>query len=523
MLTSTLALFTRSFRVDARSTQPHVLRLLFAGAILLELVWIHEMEILFGAPGLTVFKWISWLNFVVISLAGVGYFATAISEEKEEESLGLLKMAGISPAALLLGKSTTRLVSLLLMLAVQFPFVLLSITLGGVTMTQVVAMAVALAAYLVFVANLGLLCSVVCPNSRRASTLLTLALFVLLVVLPVLGEFATLWTRMHPAGTFPSRVLTALLKWEQDISMWTRISTIVSTGFAESAISRQVLWHLAAAVGFFGLSWAGFERFTRERHAVGRLERLFARSSRRVQRPRVGRPWALALTWKDFHFVAGGTRMVAARFVLYFLIIGLLFWLMSWDGPVAMRFSRKLLGGIAMVTMMAAAAIELALIASRVYQQEVKAHTLPLLMMLPETAGQIAWSKAASAVPALVPTVSYFLLGALLNPEDFGRGFKEIVTTWTSWYVFVWFVLFLHLAAWLSLIVKWGALPLAILVVYLCQMVLFPIYMVLTWAFFRSNGPSEAPMMVSLMVVGLVGIALLEREIPRRLRKLAAR
>ena len=291
MLSSTLALFTRSFRVDARSTQPHVLRLLFAGAILLELVWIHQMEVLYGAPGLTVFQWIAWLNFGVIALAGIGYFATALSEEKEEDSLGLLKMAGISPAALLLGKSTTRLISVLLMLAVEFPFVLLSITLGGVTMTQVIAMAAALAAYLVFVANLGLLCSVVCPNSRRASTLLTVSLFVLLVVLPVLNSFAGLWTAMHPADTFARRSVATLMRWEQDVSMWSRISAIVSTGFAESALSRQVVWHLAAAIGCFGLSWAGFERFTRESHAVRPLERFFARSSRRVRRRRVGRPW----------------------------------------------------------------------------------------------------------------------------------------------------------------------------------------------------------------------------------------
>lgn len=366
MFSSTLALFTRSFRVNARSTQPHVLRLLFACAILLELVWIHEMEVLYGAPGLSVFKWISWLNFAVISLAGVGYFATAISEEKEEESLGLLKMAGISPAALLLGKSTTRLIAVLLMLAVEFPFVLLSITLGGVTMTQVIAMAVALAAYLVFIANLGLVCSVVCSNSRRASTLMTLSLIAVLIVLPVLGEFATVWMTTHTQATLARRFLGTFMRWEQDVSMWSRISTIVSTGFAESAVSRQVVWHLVAALGFFGLSWAGFERFTRERHAVRPLERLFARPSRRLQRRHVGRPWRLALTWKDFYFVAGGTRMVIVRFVLYFAIIGGLYWLLSWDAPITTRFSQKLLGGTAMVTMLAAAAIELGLIAARV-------------------------------------------------------------------------------------------------------------------------------------------------------------
>ncbi len=269
MFSSTLALFTRSFRVDARSTMPHVLRLLFACAILFELIWTHEMELMFGAPGLTVFKWISWLNFGVISLAGIGYFSSAISEEKEEDSLGLLKMAGVGPIALLLGKSTTRLISVLLLLAVEFPFVLLSITLGGVTMPQVIAMAVALAAYLVFVANFGLFCSVVATTTRRASTMVTLSLCVLLLLAPIFSQFAGAWIGRHLAeDTLTKQCLAGFIKWEDRLSMWSRISAITSTGFDESPFSWQVEFHLATALAFFGLSWAGFERFTRERHGA---------------------------------------------------------------------------------------------------------------------------------------------------------------------------------------------------------------------------------------------------------------
>jgi ABC-type transport system involved in cytochrome c biogenesis permease component len=523
MFSSTLALFIRSFRVDARSTQPHILRLLFAGIILLQLVWIHNMEVQYGAPGLTVFVWIAWLNFAVISLAGLGYFATAISEEKEEESLGLLKMAGISPAALLLGKSTTRLIAVLLMLAVEFPFVLLSITLGGVTMTQVVAMAVALAAYLVFIANLGLICSVVGSNSRRASTMMTLSLIVVLVVFPVLGEFATYWTTTHPQDTLGRRFWATFTQWEQNVSMWSRISTITTTGFSESAVSPQVLYHCVAALGFFGLSWVGFERFTRERHVVRPLARFFTRPSRWLGRRRVDRAWRMALTWKDFHFVAGGRRMLIVRFCLFFIVIGGLFWLVSLEAPQRTRFSLDVLGGTAMIAMLAAGAIELALIASRVFHEEVKAQTLPLLMMLPKTAAQIAWSKAASAIPALVPALCYFLLGAVLNSEESSKDLKGIVTSWAGWYAIVLFVLFLHTAAYLSLVVKWGALPLAIFLVYFSQMLIFPMFAALSWFFFRSGSSGEGPMFFCLITIALTVIGVLEYRIPRRLQTLAGR
>jgi hypothetical protein len=521
MFSSTLALFNRAFRVDARSMRPHVLRLLFAGVILLQLVATQEMESLYGAPGLTFFQWITWLNFGVITLAGIGYFATAISEEKEEDSLGLLKMAGISPVALLLGKSTTRLIAVLLLLAVEFPFVLLSITLGGVLMSQVIAMAVALAAYLVFIANLGLICSVVCRNSRQAATLMTVTLAVFLVVLPVLQELAAFWTMTGVSGGATVQVLTFCIQWERSISMWNRISTITSTGFAESPVSRQVVSHLAASALLFGLSWAGFERFTREKHGLRPLERVFGRTSRGVRRNRCGRPWSLALTWKDFNFVVGGRRMLIVRFLLYFSIIGGLLALFSWDTPA--HLTAKEVGGVAMWSMMVAAAIELGLIASRVFREEVKAHTLPLLMMLPESTAKLCWSKAATAIPFLLPSVFYFCIGAVLDWDDFSTACHDICTSWMGWYVFIWFVLFLHLAAYLSLLVKWGALPLAIFLIYVSQMILFPLFFALSWFLFRTEMSNEGTGMLLLMGIGVAGIIDLEYRIPRRLRLLAGR
>jgi len=522
MFSSALALFTRSFRVDARSTMPHVLRLLFACAILFELIWTHEMELMFGAPGLTVFLWISWLNFGVISLAGIGYFSSAISEEKEEDSLGLLKMAGVGPVALLLGKSTTRLISVLLLLAVEFPFVLLSITLGGVTMPQVIAMAVALSAYLVFLANFGLFCSVVATNTRRASTMVTLTLCVLLLLAPIFSQFGNAWLARHLGEvTLTTQCLAGYIRWEDRLSMWSRISAIASTGFDENPLSWQVAFHLVAALAFFGLSWAGFERFTRERHSAGLLSKVFVRSN--VNRPRlhVGRAWAMALTWKDFNFVAGGTRVLIGKFILYFLVIGGLSWLITHEDPRADY--GKVLGGSAMCTMIVAAVIELGLIAARIFREEVKANTLPLLMMLPKSATEIAWGKMACALPALIPAATYFVLGAMVNADGFQSTFKDVVTSWTGWYWVTWFVIFLFTTAYASLVVKWGAFPLAAFLVFFSQMVLFTVFTAMSWNVFGISVPREEMMMSSLLVVSVPIIPLLARLIPRRLRKLAAR
>jgi ABC-type transport system involved in multi-copper enzyme maturation permease subunit len=514
MLSSTMALFNRSFRIDARSTRPHVLRFLFVGFILLELIGTHEMDLVFGAPGLTVFKSIAWLNFAIITFAGIGYFATAISEEKEEDSLGLLKMAGIGPTALLLGKSTTRLITVLLLLAVEFPFVLLSITLGGVTMTQVIAMSVALAAYLVLVANLGLIFSVLGTNARQASTLMTLTLALLLIVLPLMAQLVQILPNTG-AGT----VAKTLAGWEDKTSMWSRISAITSTGFGESPLSAQVICHLLAALGCFGLSWAGFETFTRERHQVGTTERIFARNPGRATRDRINRAWTNALMWKDFYFVNGGMRMMKIQFVLFLFVIGGLWTLMIWSNPYGIGAS--MLGGTAMMTMLVAAAIELGLVASRIFRDEVQAHTLPLVMMLPKTTQQIAWSKAASALPTLIPAAFYFLLGALMDSDDFGQALSHVVFTWWGLNTFLWFALFLHLAAYLSLAIKWGALPMAIFLVFLFQSMFTTLFGALAFMMFRWQMRSDVPLLVCEISIGAAAIVLLERRIAARLKKLA--
>jgi len=519
---ATLALFIRSFRIDARSVQAHLARLLFVAVIALSMLWAHTISSVISAPGLDFFKHICWLNFFLITLAGVGFFSTAISEEKEEETLGLLRMAGISPVALLLGKSTTRMLSVLMILAVQFPFILLSITLGGVSHTQVLAAAAALVAYLLFIANLGLLFSVLCSTSRRASTLTTFVLVGLLIIEPIfsLVWHVTPWGAVTAVsgGDATKVAITRIVDAMDDVSIIDRISAILNGGFSDNGISRQVIFHATAAAVLFGLSWLLFDRFTRVRHASGRIERIFFEPLRRKRRSRIGRAWNQALTWKDFYFVAGGMRLLVTRFLLYGAIIGGIsyyVWTLSGHAEPLDR----VLGDTAMMSMLVAAAVELSLFASRFLRDEVQEQTLPLLMMLPTTTTRLAWSKAAAAAPLLIPTIFYFVLGALVYPAGLRFAFKEPLSELGSYSAFVWFILFLHLAAYLSLRVKWAALPAALFLTYLMQMIIF-------MAFFatRLNGPNdEHSIAIVQLCVGLVGIVVLELAIHHRLEQLARR
>jgi hypothetical protein len=82
---------------------------------------------------------VMFLNAGFIGIAALSIFPAAISEEKEDETLTLLRMTNLSALSILFGKSTSRFIGAMLLLAVQIPFTLLAITLGGITFSQIAA------------------------------------------------------------------------------------------------------------------------------------------------------------------------------------------------------------------------------------------------------------------------------------------------------------------------------------------------------------------------------------------------
>ena len=161
MTSPLLALFTRSLREDTRGRMTYFARGGLAAFTLLVTAGTTIGSRWKGAPGLEFFVVVVTLQAVCVTIAGLGYFASAVTEEKEEMTLGLLRMTNLNPLSILLGKSTSRLCGALLLLAVTFPFALLAVTLGGISAHQIVASLLALGAYTFFLCNLALLGSVI--------------------------------------------------------------------------------------------------------------------------------------------------------------------------------------------------------------------------------------------------------------------------------------------------------------------------------------------------------------------------
>jgi hypothetical protein len=160
------AFVIRALRQDARFVSQHVMRAGLAVVILLLfLQHIATYSLRVGVGG-SFAQTVMYCCYASVTLLGGVYFSSAIVEEKEEQTLPLLRLTGASPLAILIGKSGPRLVSVVLLLLVITPFLTLAITLGGVLIRGLLTAMLGLLTYAVMFSQLGLFASVVSRNAQ---------------------------------------------------------------------------------------------------------------------------------------------------------------------------------------------------------------------------------------------------------------------------------------------------------------------------------------------------------------------
>ncbi len=463
MFYGVLALLTRSLRQDARQLRNHVFRLAFVAFIYIAMLMATVTSGMFGAPGLKFFEQIAWLNMFFITCAGIGFFSSAITEEKEEDTLGLLQMAGLNHLGILLGKSTSRLIQATMLLVVQFPFSLLAVTLGGVTPYQIIAAYVGLLAYMIFLANLALVWSTVCQRGGTAAGITTLML-VLYFAMPWLAtsiesDLSHLgWDRRH----WLTGTIQATLEWLSTSSIWDRLIAATQTGFNEPIFSTQVKSNALGGAVCFGLAWLLFGPCTRNASSTSVTRGIVLKSNSRVQFLSPGRCWAMPLAWKDFQFIGGGYLFAVVKLIGYACLLALVVYLHQFEGIVASTIQWAEVGKMYSLYMLWAVVIEGCILASRIFHDEVRLQTLSSLLMLPRSISYLGYSKALGCLLSLIPSITCLIAGIILLPGIETQSLLESLLEPYFWGVVLAVAIFLHLIALLSLFVKWGALPLAI-------------------------------------------------------------
>jgi ABC-type transport system involved in multi-copper enzyme maturation permease subunit len=518
-----LALFERTLRLESRSALTCWSRVGLLGIILLILFPIQAMARVgwYGAPGLRFLQQMVWVNLVFITLAGLSYFASAITEEKEEMTLGLLRMTDLNSIAILLGKSTSRLVGAFLLLLVQVPFILLAVTLGGVGLPQILAAYGTLLAYMFLLCNLALLFSVIFRNTATAG-----AVCLFLLLLFFVGHYwaadieQSVGSYYHAnlnRGIWP--LLAALIELWRVATPSERLGTIFKTGFAGPITDIQIWSNLVLGVLFFLLAWMLFDRCTREEKdpSPARQWTFLRRTNRRSRIP-PGAIGAAAITWKDFTFIGGGKFGLLLKFVVVGSLVGLInFIAVESNSRITVEFE----GGTLIWISLAATMVWLALDASRIFKEEVRWKTLSSLITLPMSVSHIAYRKVVGALIGTLPLLAVFALGVILVPEKWGDFFDTIFREPSAFgmlaVAFLQYILFLHLTAFLSLVIKRGALPLAIAIQYLGGSFFLGI---VSTVFMMAGGVGTLSFM--LCIICLVLIVILHRAIGYRLVRVAA-
>lgn len=448
-----MALLERSLRVDARSWQPHLVRFGLLVAIEIALINILMVRGRFGAPGLIFFRTIFVLDAIFIALLGASFFSTAISEEKEEETLGMMQMAGINPLGILLGKLGGRLTQTLLLIAVQYPLTLLAVTMGGVTAHQIQAAFLALGALVVFEAGLGLLCSTIASSSRHAVSMMVLMMIGYIAIPYACHEsLVTMARRNVLVDTLPFQLLSTV----SQCCLFLQISPIMTTNYTESVWSSQVISNSLIGITALLMAWLLFPKFSLNRASEAVSRGLMARRGSRLSFLAPPRPWVNPFLWKEFYFQGNGAVGIGVR-ILFYVLLGLGTTVLSeywWNSGT------NHLAEMVMTQVMALGTLEIAILVARSIRDEIRGRTVSTLMLLPWTPATMLYSKLGGFSLAAWPALAVLFV-CCCTPSG-AHAVQDFLDREAGYFFLAHFLLVPHLAAVLALYLRWGSVPLAI-------------------------------------------------------------
>lgn len=457
MIRKTLALLTRALRVDARSFRPHLMRFALVALVLYMLLIGAAASMAIAAPGLALFQSIATTNIWFIALVGVPYFASAIAEEKEERTIGLLRMADIGALSLLLGKWLPRVVGMISLLAAQFPFTMLAVTLGGIKVDQVVATYLALFVYLLYIGGVSLMASVVCNTTATACRLAYIVILARAFLPALVAAFAT--PQFGVAAASSPYVKGA--EFLQGATVSALIERALQSAFNETVWPFALSWMAIETAVLFAVAWILFEPCTRTEVSDVSLT-IWQRWARRKKGPR-RRAWQAAIVGKDFRLLGGGVLFSTIRFAIYLAAVMVFVWLGSGFGQG--HIDASAVGYVAIATGLTVLALEAIIAAARVFRTELNDQTWSTLVMLPRSLSHVAWAKIGGCALGCWPAAAVLGLGFLFASDALPQFLRTVLSEVMAFLIFVYVLLqialVLQCTAVCSVSLGWAAWPLA--------------------------------------------------------------
>jgi hypothetical protein len=331
------------------------------------------------------------------------YFSKAISSEREQGTLDMLRITGLSAFALLAGKGTSQFVRTLLLFATQIPLCALCVVMGGITAGEIAAAYTLVLAILFFSTHTALFWSVVSKSSRHASHS-TLGTFLVLYIVPW-----AFFISSNYRGVFPPFVVESM-EWLAKVNPVAAYRYVTNTG---EVPWTAVIFHVVIGIAFFAGAVALFERTCRQQKpAVTDIPRLaHGNKPRRGPLPRVGtRP----LMWKEYYFAAGGPRGARLRWLIYPACCVVAAILMYPDG-MHEGYALVHIGAAMLMTGLIGLCSEIPYAATRLFGMETMNRTLGDIAILPLRTRRIVGEKILGYVPSFLPPLACLLAGAALT------------------------------------------------------------------------------------------------------------
>ena len=461
-----LALFKRALLLDSRRFILYGTWLLM-GVLLTIFLYSYtsiRQALSSGVKGLHFLESVAQLNYYFIVLAGIFGFSSAITEEKEEETIGLLIMTGISPLNLILSKAGARLIRGLFLIASQIPFTIFAVTLGGVSSYQVSAVYVTLISFMFMLTFLCTFISLMSATTRYAATLS----FIVLIAAFFLGLFLIEWDvieREYMVLFFPALALNQILE----------------TGFSEYYHSLQLTSCLSQGVLFFLLSLFYFDKF-----ALKAPKQTVKKKKVSKQR----RSWNMALAWKEFTFHLGGKKswLIQGLIFLFALILAI------YNSASSYRMEENIALTI-FWTSFCLTLILMTIAVSIMFSGEFKRGTHSCLFTLPYEHQNLFLGKAAGAFIFLAP--SFFTASISLTHVCSKYGAPPIEAFLT---VFSFIFVFMTATAYFSLVMRIAGFIVA-------GVVIFVTYFILGIAFLSSLRSGDAVAFICIFLNTIGGIS----------------
>ena len=445
-------IFNKELRVSSRRRRNYVLRCVYIAAlsVFILFAWfsiagagrsgsaVYQTS-RFSQIGRTVIASIVWFQFIVAQLIAIVMLSSCISDEIRAGTLGVLMTTPIRNFQIVTGKLLSRLLQLILLLAISLPLLAVVRVFGGVTWAYLISSVCITLTAAVLAGGLSLLLSL---NYRHAHTVIVVAVLFYLVIFGALpGLFHTLaackffilsrdvtqsiLALTNPFWAFAAVNATFLFQSGAPVFFSWPLHCLVTLVLAASVLALSVRRVRKAALGLAPGSEA-FGRASRQRSGDTSKREVRTYSGRvrsRPIRPVMDPP----IVWKEMRTTILGRGkdrnvmlvLLVGAFVMSVIII-LTTGIMGHVSVASRVVPHFLMSGLYLVAM-----IRLAVFSAGSVSTEKESRTWPILLTTPLADSEIVRGKAVAAFRRNMPLIlAYFGLLCLnyLSLRHLGRG-----------------------------------------------------------------------------------------------------